>query len=97
MVSFDVVSLFTSIPKELATTAIKDLLERRYDEDDKQFKRKHAMELLDYCLTTYFTFNGQVYEQIQRTPMGSPISGYLAEAVLQELETRVFRTQKPTF
>ncbi|BHF59817.1 hypothetical protein SprV_0100277800 [Sparganum proliferum] len=29
--------------------------------------------------------------------MGSPISGYLAEAVLQELETRVFQTYKPKF
>ncbi|BHF63359.1 Membrane-associated guanylate kinase, WW and PDZ domain-containing protein 3 [Sparganum proliferum] len=55
------------------------------------------MELLDYCLRTYFTLNGQIYEQIQGAPMGSPISGYLAEAVLQELETRVFQTYKPKF
>ncbi|VDL91182.1 unnamed protein product [Schistocephalus solidus] len=55
------------------------------------------MELLDYCLRTYFTFNGYVYEQIQGTPMGSPISGYLAEAILQELETQVFQIYKPKF
>nr|VZI04186.1 unnamed protein product [Spirometra erinaceieuropaei] len=97
MVSFDVVSLFTSIPKELATRVISDLLERRYDEEERPLKRKHIMELLDYCLSTYFTFNGQVYEQIQGTPMGSPISGYLAEAVLQELETRVFQSYMPKF
>ncbi|BHF82019.1 hypothetical protein SprV_0802515500 [Sparganum proliferum] len=97
MVSFDVVSLFTSIPKELAMRVVDDLLKRRYDEEGKPFKRRHAMELLDYCLRTYFTFNGQIYEQIQGTPMGSPISGYLAEAVLQELETRVFQTYKPKF
>ncbi|BHF74452.1 hypothetical protein SprV_0501753800 [Sparganum proliferum] len=29
--------------------------------------------------------------------MGSPISGYLAEAVLQELENRVFQSYKPKF
>nr|VZI51516.1 unnamed protein product [Spirometra erinaceieuropaei] len=97
MVSFDVVSLFTSIPKELAMGAVDDLLKKRYDEEGKPFKRRHAMELLDYCLHTYFTFNGQIYEQIQGAPMGSPISGYLAEAVLQELETRVFQTYKPKF
>ncbi|BHF81330.1 hypothetical protein SprV_0702446000 [Sparganum proliferum] len=97
MVSFDVVSLFTSIPKELAMRVVDDLLKKRYDEEGKPFKRRHAMELLDYCLRTYFTFNGQIYEQIQGTPMGSPISGYLAEAVLQELETRVFQTYKPKF
>nr|VZI21820.1 unnamed protein product [Spirometra erinaceieuropaei] len=74
-----------------------DLLERKYDEEGKPFKRKHVMELLDYCLRTYFTFNGQIYEQIQGTPMGSPISGYLAEAVMQELEARVFQSYKPKF
>nr|VZI50128.1 unnamed protein product [Spirometra erinaceieuropaei] len=97
MVSFDVVSLFTSIPKELATKVINDLLERKYDEEGKPFKRKHVMELLDYCLRTYFTFNGQIYEQIQGTPMGSPISGHLAEAVMQELEAQVFQSYMPKF
>ncbi|VDL87774.1 unnamed protein product [Schistocephalus solidus] len=53
--------------------------------------------LLDYCLHTYFTFNDYVYEQIQGTPMGSPISGYLAEAILQELETQFFQIYKPKF
>ncbi|BHF81222.1 hypothetical protein SprV_0702435200 [Sparganum proliferum] len=97
MVSFDVVSLFTSIPKELAMEVINDLLDRKHDEEGNPFKRKHVMELLDYCLRTYFTFNGQIYEQIQGTPMGSPISGYLAEAVIQELEARVFHSYKPKF
>ncbi|BHF70059.1 hypothetical protein SprV_0301310800 [Sparganum proliferum] len=97
MVSFDVVSLFTSIPKELAMEVINDLLDRKHDEEGNPFKRKHVMELLDYCLRTYFTFNGQIYEQIQGTPMGSPISGYLAEAVMQELEARVFQSYKPKF
>nr|VZI39189.1 unnamed protein product [Spirometra erinaceieuropaei] len=97
MVSFDVVSLFTSIPKELVMKVINDLLERKYDEEGKPFKRKHVMELLDYCLRTYFTFSGQIYEQIQGTPTGSPISGYLAKAVMQELEARVFQSYKPKF
>ncbi|VDM00923.1 unnamed protein product [Schistocephalus solidus] len=30
-------------------------------------------------------------------PDGSPISGYLVEAILQELETRVFQIYKPKF
>ncbi|BHF71356.1 hypothetical protein SprV_0401441400 [Sparganum proliferum] len=97
MISFDVVSLFTSIPKDLAMRVISDLLERKYDDEEKLFKRKHAIELLDYCLRTYFTFNGHTYEQIQGTPMRSPISGYLTEAVPQELENRVFQSYKPKF
>ncbi|VDL89687.1 unnamed protein product [Schistocephalus solidus] len=55
MVSFDVVSLLTSIPKELAMIVIDDLLDRRYKDEGKPFKREHAMELLDYCLRTLET------------------------------------------
>nr|VZI40321.1 unnamed protein product [Spirometra erinaceieuropaei] len=46
---------------------------------------------------TYFTFDGTIYEQMKGTPMGSPISGLIAEAVLQRLESLVFRHHKPTF
>ncbi|BHF70945.1 hypothetical protein SprV_0401399800 [Sparganum proliferum] len=92
MVSFDVVSLFTSIPNELATKVISNLLERRYDEKEGPLKGKLIIDLLDYCFSTYFTFSGHVYEQLQGTLMGSPISGYLAETVLQEPKTRVFQS-----
>nr|VZH89447.1 unnamed protein product [Spirometra erinaceieuropaei] len=46
---------------------------------------------------TYFTFDGTVYEQVKGTPMGSPISGLIAEAVLQQLESLVFRHHRPKF
>ncbi len=49
------------------------------------------------CMKTFFTFQGQPYEQIKCTPMGSPISGYIAEIVLQKLETGAFESQKPSF
>ncbi|VDM05487.1 unnamed protein product [Schistocephalus solidus] len=39
MVSFDVVSLFTSIPKELVTIVIDDLLDRMYNNEGKLIKR----------------------------------------------------------
>nr|VZI27565.1 unnamed protein product [Spirometra erinaceieuropaei] len=46
---------------------------------------------------TYFTFDGTIYEQVKDTPMGSPISGFIAEAVLQRLESLVFQHHKPKF
>nr|VZI24564.1 unnamed protein product [Spirometra erinaceieuropaei] len=55
------------------------------------------IQLLKFCLKTYFTFDGTIYEQVKGTPMGSPISGLIAEAVLQRLESLVFRHHRPKF
>ncbi|BHF72879.1 hypothetical protein SprV_0401595100 [Sparganum proliferum] len=42
-------------------------------------------------------FDGTIYEHVKGTPMGSPISGLIAEAVLQRLESLVFRRHRPKF
>ncbi|BHF62379.1 hypothetical protein SprV_0200536100 [Sparganum proliferum] len=97
MVPFDVTSLFTSIPPALAIDTIEGLLRGKYDETDQQLKRAHIIELLELCLKTFFTFNGQVYEQKKGTPMGSPLSGLIAEAVLQRLEQLAFSSCPPKF
>ncbi|BHF76657.1 hypothetical protein SprV_0501975600 [Sparganum proliferum] len=97
MVSFDVTSLFTSIPQRLAVETVGELLERKYDETGESVKRRHLIQLLNFCLKTFFTFEWRVYEQIKGTPMGSPLSGFIAEAVLQKVETAVFEIYRPTF
>ncbi|BHF79925.1 hypothetical protein SprV_0702304900 [Sparganum proliferum] len=97
MVSFDVTSLFTSIPQDLAVETVSELLERQYDETGVTIKRRHLVQLLRFCLKTYFTFEGTTYEQVKGTPMGSPLSGFIAEAVLQKVENLVFATYKPKF
>ncbi|BHF60302.1 hypothetical protein SprV_0100326600 [Sparganum proliferum] len=97
MVSFDVVSLFTSIPTDLTISTIDELLQEKYDETDQRPKQTHVIELLELCLRTFFTFNNRVYEQKKGTPMGSPLSGVIAEAVLQRLERLVFRSYSPKF
>nr|VZI03806.1 unnamed protein product [Spirometra erinaceieuropaei] len=97
MVSFDVVSLFTSIPQALAVEKLSDLLRQNYDGGDGQPTAQDLIELMGYCLKTFFTFEGTTYEQIKGTPMGSPISGLIAEAVLQKLERRLFEEYKPKF
>ncbi|VDM04386.1 unnamed protein product [Schistocephalus solidus] len=38
-----------------------------------------------------------VYEQIKETPMGSPLSSFIAEAVLQKLEAHVFTNHRTIF
>nr|VZI45626.1 unnamed protein product [Spirometra erinaceieuropaei] len=97
MVSFDVVSLFTSIPQALAVETLSDLLRQNYDEGDGQPTAQDLIELMGHCLKTFFTFEGITYEQIKGTPMGPPISGLIAEAVLQKLEKRLFAEYKPKF
>ncbi|BHF82706.1 hypothetical protein SprV_0802584500 [Sparganum proliferum] len=93
----DVVSLFTSLPQALAAETLSDLLRQNYDGGDGQPTAQDLIELMGHYLKTFFTFEGTTYEQIKGTPMSSPISGLIAEAVLQKLERRLFEEYKPKF
>ncbi|BHF70512.1 hypothetical protein SprV_0301356300 [Sparganum proliferum] len=81
MVSFDVVSLFTSIPLDVAKQCTEDLL-LCYDTD---VPAAAVLELIGLCLETNFSFDQQCYKQLKGAPMGSPISGFLAEITMQKL------------
>nr|VZI32451.1 unnamed protein product [Spirometra erinaceieuropaei] len=50
--------------------------------------------MLGRCLKNYCQFDGKYYQQVKGTPMGSPISGLLAELVLQRLEEVVIQAIK---
>ncbi|BHF81654.1 hypothetical protein SprV_0802478700 [Sparganum proliferum] len=97
MVSFDVVSLFTSIPPDLARDVLRKRLEKKDDEPTGPLKIQHLMQLFAFCQRTFFTFDGRTYEKIKGTPMGSPISSLVAELVVQELEKVAFCHYKPAF
>ncbi|BHF74062.1 hypothetical protein SprV_0401714600 [Sparganum proliferum] len=97
MVSFDVIAFFNSIPQCLAVKTVRQLLECKYDETGESVKRKHFIPLLKFCLKTFLNFEGRVYEQIRGTPIGSPLSRFIAEAVLQKVETAVLETYRPKF
>nr|VZI38575.1 unnamed protein product [Spirometra erinaceieuropaei] len=97
MVSFDVVSLFTSIPQALAVETLSDLFRQNYDEGDCQSTAQDLIEIMGHCFKTFFIFEGITYEQIKGTSMGSSISGLIAEAVLQKLEKRLFGEYEPKF
>ncbi|BHF82404.1 Alpha-(1,3)-fucosyltransferase 7 [Sparganum proliferum] len=85
------------LKEDLAIETIELLLQSKYDEKENRLGRAQVLQLLKFCLRTYFTFDGTIYEQVKGTPMGSPISGYIAEAVLQRLESLVFQHHKPKF
>ena len=74
--SYDVSALFTSVPVDPALKVIKDLLEK-----DPTLKERTVLPveditlLLEFCLkNTYFSFQGQFYEQVKGAAMGSPVS-----------------------
>ena len=87
LISFDVVSLFTSIPLDTAKRITNDLLTNDESWQTRTKLDKHdILELLDLCFSTEFSFQNCYYKQISGTPMGSPYSSFLAEAVMPDLE-----------
>ena len=78
--SYDVTSLFTSVPIDPALNIIKDLLEK----DDKLNDRtvlsvQNIIELLEFCLhNTYFSFQNKLYEQVEGVAIGSMVSPIVA-------------------
>nr|VZI10588.1 unnamed protein product [Spirometra erinaceieuropaei] len=82
---------------DLAIETTELLLREKYDETENRLGHVQIIQILKFCLKTYFTFDGTIYEQVKGTPMGSPISGLMAEAVLQRLESLVLRHHRPKF
>ena len=94
MVSFDVKSLFTSIPVDLALTITKERLQQ--DENLAQHTNmsvNNVMKLLDFVLNNnYFKHDGHHYKQIIGCAMGSPIRPVLADLVMEVREETAITT-----
>nr|VZI34697.1 unnamed protein product [Spirometra erinaceieuropaei] len=82
---------------DLAIETIELLLQCNDDETENRPGHAHILQLLKLSLRTYFKFNGTIYEQVKGTTMDSPISGFIAEVVLQRLESLVFQHHRPKF
>ena len=91
LVSFDVKSLFTSIPLQLALQCTETAI--RQSTATLPLPTEDIMDLLNLCLTsTYFQYNGKHYKQLHGTAMGSPVSVVVAEIVMQNIEERALTT-----
>ena len=85
MVSFDVKSLFTSIPIDRAL----DVINRRLKHwgTDQHSPPGHVTMLLGICLkTTYFMYHRQFYEQMEGAIMGSLVSPVIANIFMEFVE-----------
>ncbi len=88
-VSFDVTSLFTSVPLD---KTIKIILQRIYEEKviDTRLKKNTLKKLLkDACMKTAFSFNDVIYKQIDGVSMGSSLGPSLANVIMTELEKQL--------
>ena len=65
--SYDLTSLFTSVPIDPAHSIIKDLLEKDEKLNDRAvLSVQNIMELLGFCLNNmYFCFQNKFYEQVE--------------------------------
>ena len=90
LLSYDVTSLFTSVPIDPALNVIKDLLEKDEKLNDRTvLSVQDIIELLGFCLhNTYFSFQNKFYEQVEGAPMGSPVSPIVANLYMESFERK---------
>ena len=95
LVSFDVKSLFTSIPLQPALDCTKTAINKSHYQPP--LPTDDLMDLLHLRLTsTYFQYNGKHYKQLHGTAMGSPVSVVVAEIVMQNIEEQALATYSET-
>jgi hypothetical protein len=88
LVSFDVVSLFTKIPIDGAMNVIRNITD------------PGTANLIELCLkSTFFSFQGDVYEQTCGVAMGSPLSPIIANLFMEDLENNALNSSpfKPKY
>ena len=92
--SYDVSALFTSVPVDPALNIINDLLEKDHTLEERiVLAVSDIILLLEFCLkNTYFSFQGQFYEQVEGAAMGSPVSPIVANLYMESLEQKALST-----
>ena len=92
--SYDVSALFTLVPIDPALKIIKDLLVNDPTLKDRTvIGVNDIILLLEFCLkNTYFSFQGQFFEQVEGVAMGSPVSPIVANLYMEYLEQKALST-----
>jgi hypothetical protein len=94
LLSLDVTSLFTNIPKDLVKEIIDEewnemreyLYVKLEDETKKYIDKDTILEMIDFIFdSSYFKFDDMIYKQIDGSAMGNPASPTLANLVMNNL------------
>ena len=88
--SYDVSALFTSVPIDPALKVIKDLLKKDPTLKDRTVIAVDGIILLlEFCLkNTYFSFQGQFFEQVEGVAMGSLVSPIVGNLYMEHFEQK---------
>ena len=94
IMSYDVKTLFTSVPIKPALKIIKKLLEEDETLHQRTSKTVNNITcLLEFCLSsTYFTFQDRFCEQVEGAAMGSLIRPIVANFYMEDFEMRTINT-----
>ena len=94
MVSFAVESLFTNVPIDAAVQAAPQKLENDPSlADCTTLTPAQIAYLLTFVLrSTYFQYNGSIYEQKDGAAMGSPVSTVIANLYMESFEEEAITT-----
>ncbi|UYV70929.1 hypothetical protein LAZ67_8001139 [Cordylochernes scorpioides] len=93
MVSFDVESLYTSIPHKEAISEISKCMDTN-PQLNLTISKEALEDLLELCLSfSYFSYKNQYYKQIKGLPMGNPISSALANIYMNHIDNIIIATK----
>ena len=93
-ISYNVTSLFTSVPIQ----PVLNIIHQRLTTDQNLKNRtsmtiNHIINLLEFCLnSTSFVFQGQYYQQMEGAAMGSPLSPIVANIFMEQFEKEALET-----
>lgn len=96
LASFDVVSLYTCIPIDLAIKVV----EKNWAKIKSHTKlpQSEFLYALKVCLnSTFFQYEDHFYEQIEGLAMGAPVSACIANLVMEHVESEVLSKCKGKF
>lgn len=84
MVSLNVVSLFTNVPKDLVT----DIITKHWTQVKQHVRVEQNMlvEMINFCFESgYFSFQGEIYDQLDGCSMGNPASPSVANIAMNHI------------
>ena len=94
LLSYDVKTLFTSVPVDQALNVIERKLRQDLTLPDRsELNVDQLIQLLEYCLrTTYFVYGGEFYQQVHGAAMGSHVSHIVANLYMEHFESIALST-----